>query len=188
MRLIVGLGNPGSRYRRTRHNIGFLVLEKLAKDQGLTFKQVDRYRALVARGEICGEEVVLLAPQTYMNLSGDAVAPAFKREIRKLENLIVVIDDVNLELGRIRIKPHGSSGRHKGLGSVIEKLGTADFTRLRLGVASEALVGDIADYVLGPFRKDEAKAVSAMIESAKNALCMWLEKGTETAMSRFNRK
>ncbi|MFC1590375.1 aminoacyl-tRNA hydrolase [Candidatus Omnitrophota bacterium] len=186
MRLIVGLGNPGRKYRLTKHNVGFLVLEKIAKENRIRLVKRDAYRALVGKGEICGKSAMLLLPQTYMNLSGQAVAVAKRKDVKSLDDMIVIGDDINLELGRVRIRKKGSSGGHKGLKSVIEHLGTNGFARMRMGIATGIHRGDLADYVLEPFTKKDLKTVSGMVDRAEEAVGVWIECGIEAAMSRFN--
>jgi len=188
MWLIAGLGNPGERYRYTRHNIGFLTLQRCAKDNGISLVKEHSCEALVGRGQIAGKKVMLLLPQTYMNKSGESVMKVFSREIKSLERVMVVCDDINLELGRMRMKPKGSSGRHKGLESIIACLGTRDFARLRMGIATGVHEGDISGYVLEPFTKRQMKDVSRMIERAQQALEFWLDEGIEAAMNWCNLK
>ena len=187
MKLIVGLGNPGSEYRFTKHNIGFSVVKELAKENKIKIKE-KRYAALIGRGKISGKDVVLVLPQTYMNRSGDTVSDLIRDEIKDLSDLIVVCDDINLKLGRIRIKKHGSAGGHKGLESIISDLKMDDFARLRIGIATEVHKGDITRYVLAPFKRKERRNVAHVVSLAEDALTCWVEKGMDEAMNKFNIK
>lgn len=186
MKYIIGLGNPGLEYRSTRHNIGFDVVKDLAKENKIKIKE-KRYAALIGRGKILGEDVILVLPQNYMNRSGDTVSDLVKDEtIKDLGDIIVVCDDINLKLGRIRIKKHGSAGGHKGLESIISDLGRDDFARLRVGIATEVHKGDITRYVLAPFKRRERKNVAHIILLAQDSLTCWVKKGIDEAMNKFN--
>jgi len=187
MKHIIGLGNPGLRYRATKHNIGFIVLQDLAKENRIKIRQ-KRYSALIGRGKIAGADVQLVLPQTYMNRSGDTVGDIFREELEPSDDLIVVCDDINMKLGTIRIKEKGSAGGHKGLESIISVLDKDDFARLRVGIATQVHKGDISRYVLSPFKHKERKNVSHVILLAREALECWITKGTDTAMNKFNVK
>jgi PTH1 family peptidyl-tRNA hydrolase len=185
MKYIVGLGNPGLEYKLTKHNIGFSVVKELAKENKIKLKE-KRYSALMGKGRILGEEVVLVLPQTYMNRSGDTVGDLVRDEIKSLEDLIIVCDDINLKLGRVRLKKQGSAGGHKGLESIIADLGRDDFARLRVGIATDIHKGDITKYVLTPFKRNQHKNVSHVITLAVDSLMCWIEKGMYEAMNKFN--
>ena len=187
MRVIVGLGNPGLEYRSTKHNIGFSVVKELAKENRIKIKEKN-YSALMGRGKIAGEDVVLVLPQDYMNRSGETVGDLVRNEIKDIDELIVVCDDINLKLGRVRLKKHGSAGGHKGLESIIAELGKDNFPRLRVGIATQVHKGDITRYVLAPFKRKERKNVSHVISLAQDALLCWIEKGIDEAMNKFNIK
>lgn len=185
MKFIVGLGNPGLEYGLTKHNIGFLVVKELAKENKIKLKE-KRYSALMGKGRILGEEVTLVLPQTYMNRSGDTVGDLVRGDIKNSEDLIVVCDDINLKLGRIRLKKHGSAGGHKGLESIISELGKDDFARLRVGIATEVHRGDITKYVLTPFKRRERKNVYHVIALTVESLNCWIKNGMDEAMNKFN--
>ena len=187
MKFIVGLGNPGLKYRATKHNIGFAVVKELAKEYKIKIKE-KRCFSLIGRGAVEGHDVVLVMPQTYMNRSGDTVSDLVRNEVKSLDDLIIVCDDVNLKLGRIRLKKRSSAGGHKGLESIISMLGRDDFARLRVGIATDIHKGDITKYVLTPFKKGEHKNVSHVISMAGDALVCWIEKGMDKAMNKFNIK
>ncbi len=185
MKYIIGLGNPGLEYRSTKHNIGFSVVKELAKENKVKIKE-KRYSALIGRGKISGEEVVLVLPQTYMNRSGDTVGDIVRDEVKSIEDIIVVCDDINLKLGRVRLKKQGSAGGHKGLESIISDLGRDNFARLRVGIATDVHKGDITRYVLTPFKRNQHKNVSGVVSLAVDSLVCWIEKGMHEAMNKFN--
>ena len=187
MKFIVGLGNPGEEYTGTKHNIGFAVVKEFAKECGINMKKKMHF-SLLGRGKVSGEDVTLVLPQTYMNLSGNAVGELVRREVKDLKDIVVVCDDINLELGKIRMKKSGSSGGQKGLESIIHTIGTDEFPRLRVGIATEVHRGDITDYVLSPFKHKELRNVSHAILLAKDALRGAVETGIEKAMSKFNKR
>jgi PTH1 family peptidyl-tRNA hydrolase len=187
LKYIVGLGNPGGEYKTTKHNIGFVVLQELAKENGIKIKE-KRYSALIGRGVISGEDVALVLPQTYMNRSGDTVGDIVRREIESMNDLMIVCDDINIKLGRIRVREKGSAGGHKGLESIISTLGKDGFARLRVGIATEVHKGDITRYVLTPFRRKQHRNVSHAVSLACEALICWIAKGTDEAMNKFNVK
>ncbi len=182
--LLVGLGNPGPEYARTRHNLGFLVLDELARRAGLA--RARRKRRYSGRILQAGDRL-LLWPQTYMNLSGRSVGPALHALGLGPERLVVVHDDLDLSLGKIKVKRGGGSAGHKGVASVIEALGTGDFCRIRCGIGRPGPGEDVVDYVLGPFAEEEREAVEQMVLSAADAVEVVTEDGVEAAMNRFNR-
>lgn len=187
MRLVVGLGNPGREYSRTRHNLGFMLLDRF-----LYLKKQDQEKwrweaeALTSRVRLGPEELLLAKPQTYMNLSGRAVRLLLDKYALPPEQMIVAYDDLDLPLGRIRIRERGSSGGHLGLESIIDNIGTDRFVRLRMGIRGPDPISDPAEYVLSPFEERELEAAEAMIERAAQALETIVTSGAERAMSRFN--
>lgn len=183
MLLIVGLGNPGREYERTRHNAGFMLVDLLAAEFGI---KLDRKgKGVWGKGRIAGEEVVLLKPQTFMNLSGEAVAEA--RAFYKIPagSVLVAYDDCDLPPGKLRIRKDGGSGGHRGVNSIIAHLGAKEFPRMRLGVGRPAQ-GDIVGYVLTPFSKDEQPVVEEMLRRGMEAVEVLLTDGMDQAMNRFN--
>jgi peptidyl-tRNA hydrolase, PTH1 family len=187
MQIIVGLGNPDREYTWTPHNLGFHVIDALAERDGIRVTRPEA-RSLVGRGSIARQDVVLAKPQTYMNLSGYAVADLVRRYETTPAQVIVVSDDVALPWGAIRIRERGSAGGHNGLKSVIGALGTYEFLRVRLGVGPQHPVADLATYVLCPMGKDVRKVAEEMIVKAADAVEMILAEGAGRAMSRFNRR
>ena len=185
-RIVVFLGNPGPRYSFTRHNAGFIASEALEKKLGVSINKV-RFRSLSATCEIAGEKVLLLKPQTFMNLSGDAVRPAADFYRVPPECVIVVSDEMSLPVGRIRVKPKGSAGGHNGLKSIISALGTENFPRIRLGVGMPPHPDyDVKDWVLSVFRDQDADAIRSAAERAADAVVCYIENGAEQTMNRFN--
>jgi PTH1 family peptidyl-tRNA hydrolase len=184
--LIVGLGNPGAEYAAHRHNIGFRVVEALALAHGLPFSR-RKGKARVAEGQIAGQPVLLAKPQTFMNRSGLAVSRLSRMHDIPAECILVVYDDLDLPLGRLRLRPEGGSGGHKGMRSIIESLGTQAFPRLRVGIDRPRGRMDPADYVLEPFDKDQQPLVAQGVAQAVAAVECWLAEGIVTAMDRFNR-
>jgi PTH1 family peptidyl-tRNA hydrolase len=186
MWLIVGLGNPGPKYEWTRHNCGFMVIDELARRAGKEVKAPE-CQALTARLAIGLEEVLLVKPQTFMNLSGVAVAALInKYEVRERSSILIVSDDLALPFGKIRIRARGSAGGQKGLKSIIEKLGAQDFPRLRLGIAPDHPVKDAADFVLSEFPKKDRDALARMVARAADAVEAVLTMGVANAMSKYN--
>lgn len=185
MRAVVGLGNPGACYAATRHNLGFLVVDAFAEGLRPVWSSEGSYRYAVVASD--GQEVVLVKPATFMNSSGVAVREALSRFGVAPEDLLVIVDDAHLPLGRIRIRRRGSDGGHNGLLSIIECLGTSAFPRLRLGVGAPSEGEKMIDYVLGAFAPHEREAVSEMVGRAADALRVVLKEGLEKAMNKFNK-
>ncbi|MGH9799296.1 MAG: aminoacyl-tRNA hydrolase [Blastocatellia bacterium] len=187
MWLIVGLGNPGPKYEWTRHNCGFMVIEELARRAGRDVRTPE-CQSLTARAIIGGESVLLVKPQTFMNLSGSAVAALKqKHEVADAANVLVVSDDLALPFGRLRIRPKGSAGGQNGLKSVIAKLGTQDFPRIRLGIVPESHpISNASDFVLSDFPKKDRDALAEMVALAADAIEVILTKGIAEAMSKYN--
>jgi len=186
VKLIVGLGNPGPRYANNRHNVGFQCLDRLAQAHGLAFQRREN-KALLARGQIAGVEVILAKPQTYVNLSGQAVERLARSYQVPLEDILVIYDDMDLPLGRIRLRPGGGAGGHKGVRSIIEHLGSRDFPRLRVGIGRPPGRMDPVDYVLGDFTPEERPVIEEVYERAIAAVECWLREGIVAAMNRYNR-
>jgi PTH1 family peptidyl-tRNA hydrolase len=184
--LIVGLGNPGREYRDTRHNIGFMVVDKIAKDLGVDFTRAQA-KALVTDGSHQGHKIYLAKPQTYMNKSGHATRTLLQFYKLDFEDLLVIYDDVDLPFGTIRLKPSGGSGGHKGMQSIIKQLGTQDFPRLRLGVGRPPGYKQAANYVLKPFSRQEAEHLDVFIAGGADASLVFVSEGIDEAMTRFNR-
>ena len=186
MYLIVGLGNPGNRFRATRHNIGFMVLEKLATKLEVDLRQKS-FNALWGKGKIDYKNVILAMPQTYMNLSGNAVRQLhafFKTEI---SNLMVIHDDLDLSFGSVRLKTGGGNAGHKGLVSIEEDLGSSEFMRIRLGIGKPADKSRIESYVLEPFNSDELPLLPEIIETAAGAVYEIISAGLQKAMGKYHK-
>jgi PTH1 family peptidyl-tRNA hydrolase len=183
--LIVGLGNPGPEYARTRHNLGFMLIDVLAARMQMTVKR-DECRALLGRGEIDNQTVEIAKPQTYMNLSGVAVKCLLAKEERSVERLIVVSDDLAIPFGTIRVRPGGSHGGQNGLRSIIEQLGTHEFKRLRIGIMPEHPANDAKRFVLDGFSKGDAETVAKILERAADGVETIIRDGVDAAMSKFN--
>ena len=184
--LIVGLGNPGRQYRNNRHNIGFLLVDRLAEKLGVTFSRLES-KALVTKADYQGQRVVLAKPQTFMNLSGQAAASLVKFYKVPLENLLVAYDDVDLPFGSLRLRPGGGSAGQKGMVSMIERLGTQDFPRLRLGIGRPPGRMEAAAYVLQDFSPAEEPELSASLERGVQAALIFISQGLEAAMNQYNR-
>jgi peptidyl-tRNA hydrolase, PTH1 family len=187
MRLIVGLGNPDPEYQWTPHNLGFMALDELANRGGIRVSRPEA-KALVGRGKLAGEDILLAKPQTYMNLSGISVRELLQKYELGPEDLLVMWDEAQLPLGSIRISGEGSAGSHNGAKSIIGSLGTPVFTRLRLGCAPEHEVRSRKEYVLRPMRKAELEIASEMISEAADAVEMILAQGIDPAMNKYNRR
>ena len=190
MKIVLGLGNPGPDYERTRHNVGWWVVDHLADVWRFEGWKKDG-ESRVAAGMVRGQRVRLVKPQTYMNLSGAVLRPYLRREAwDKSRDLLVVVDEVALPVGSFRIRARGSAGGHNGLKSVEGALKSQDYARLRIGVGPEDPArrrGDLADYVLDDFRKREAKAVTELMPTLTELTESWLQEGAEAAMNRFNK-
>lgn len=185
--LLVGLGNPGERYAWTRHNLGFMLIDRLAREAGRDVRR-EECRALVGRAELEGRRVELVKPQTYMNLSGGAVACLLRKrpELDPKRDLFVISDDIALPFGALRLRERGSSGGQKGLKDIIESLGTDEFPRLRIGIRPEHPVSDTARFVLEDFPKAQRGEVEKVLERAADALRAVIRDGIVKAMSQYN--
>jgi len=180
---ILGLGNPGRKYSRTRHNIGFMVIEEIAKRYDIDLKEKEKYR--IGRGSINGHDILLIEPLLYMNMSGLAVKDLIRKFNIPLGKLVAIHDDLDMEVGKIRIRRKGSSGGHKGVESIIQNISSKDFARLKIGIGREAGVTS-EDYVLSKFRKNELSLIKSAIEKASDAIACIALDGLDKAMNRFN--
>ena len=186
MKLIIGLGNPGSKYQGTRHNVGFEVVDELARRRALMFESSPG-DAVMARERGPGAQVILAKPLTFMNLSGQAVGGLMRYYRIDLDDVLVVADDVNLPLGRLRVRRRGSDGGHNGLRSVIDSVGTEEVARLRVGVDRGDRRRDLADHVLATFDQSELETMRLAINNASDAVEVFASEGINAAMNRFNR-
>lgn len=187
MKLIVGLGNPGARYEGSRHNIGFLVLDRLAAAHHILIS-TKRFKAILGKGWIDSQEVVLLKPMTFMNLSGEAVKKALLFFHSGPEDLIVIHDDLDLSLGRLRFKVRGGDGGHLGVRSIIESIGASSFLRLKVGIGRPFKGMDPAEYVLSDFEIAEQLCLERVLDQAAEAFRVMFVEGLQTAMNRFQKK
>ncbi len=185
IKLIVGLGNPGARYAHSRHNVGFLIVDHWARAHAITFAR-KRFNAEIAEGNL-GARVMLAKPQTFMNLSGDAVGKLFAFYKIAPHDLLVVYDDLDLPLGKMRLRPKGGAGGHHGMESIIARIGTSDFPRLRVGIGRPDPNADV-DHVLGDLEGDERAVMDEAFARASDAIDVWLADGLSAAMNRFNTK
>jgi len=188
MKLIVGLGNPGDSYKGTRHNVGFECIDKLAYDFGIKLKSDRKFRSHTGEGRIAGVFVTLVKPQTFMNLSGEAVRLLLNYKKLLPENIIVIYDDVSLPVGEIRARERGSSGGQKGMQNIITCLGTDEITRVRIGIGDKPPSWTLADYVLSRFLREEWDDMIQGITQAGDAVEMILREGVVPAMNKFNGK
>jgi len=187
MRLIVGLGNPGSQYENTRHNAGFMVVDQLAGEFGISVNK-NKFDVRYGRGAIEGHEVMLAKPMAFMNRSGwpvQKLAAYFKIDSK---DLMIVHDDIDLAFGRLKIKEKGGHGGHKGLKSIMHAVGEDEFVRLRIGVGRSEAESSVSDHVLGPFFDDESKRLGSVLIQARDAVVTILTEGSKVGMNRFNKK
>jgi len=183
--LIVGLGNPGPEYAKTRHNLGFMLVDVLATKLQTTVKR-EECRSLVGRGVIDNQTVELVKPQTFMNLSGEAVKCLAAKDDRSVDRLIVISDDLAIPLGTIRVRPKGTHGGQNGLRSIIDRLGTQEFTRVRIGIMPEHPIADASRFVHEIFGKGDHESVEKVLEEAADAIETIIREGIDAAMQRFN--
>jgi peptidyl-tRNA hydrolase, PTH1 family len=186
MFLIVGLGNPGADYAKTRHNAGFLLVEKLAAKRKCDWANERKLKARIAKAERDGKRILLCEPQTFMNLSGETVGALKDFYQLPLKQILIVVDDADLPLGEIRLRASGSSGGHHGLESIEQHLASREFARLRIGIGRKDGSREIANYVLGKFDSSEDELLEKVLERASEQIEVWLEAGIEKAMSQFN--
>jgi len=185
LKLIAGLGNPGYRYRFTRHNVGFLVVERLGEEFGLTLDK-KKFKAHYGRGRVAGHEALIMEPQAFMNVSGEAVARFADYFRVPPADIVVVHDDLDLEFGRLKVKFGGGTGGHKGLNSIVRRLGTKEFGRVRMGIGRPPTVQAPSDYVLAMFTHEEMEVLPEFLENGCEALAALLTEGPGPAMNRWN--
>ena len=183
-KIVVGLGNPGSRYEKTRHNIGWMVLDRLADRSGASGRAKARDAAATVRGRIGDDELILVKPMTYMNESGKAVRKVLARERAPMPDVLVVVDDMALPFGRLRMKARGSAGGHNGLRSIIGEMGTESFARLRIGIGAPQ--GGAVQHVLGDFEHAEQRHLDMILDAAADAVELWATDGPEVVANRWN--
>ncbi|GAB6932051.1 aminoacyl-tRNA hydrolase [Calditerricola satsumensis] len=186
MKLIVGLGNPGPAYAATRHNVGFWVIDRLARTLRISVDKA-KWKGLVGEGCVDGQKVLLLKPQTYMNASGESVAEAVRFHKLNPEAILVIYDDMDLPLGTLRVRMKGSDGGHRGLRSIIAHLGTQEIPRIRIGIGRPAPGVSVTDHVLSPFAPEEREAAEAAAVRAAEAAAAWITEPIDRVMNRFNR-
>jgi PTH1 family peptidyl-tRNA hydrolase len=184
MKIVVGLGNPGKEYAKTRHNIGFMVLERIKRDLSMPVER-SRFRSLLTEGTLNGEKIVLVAPQTFMNLSGHAVRETRNWFHADISDVIVVLDDMDIPFGTLRLRGSGSAGGHNGLRSIIEQLGTSEIARMRVGIGRPR--SEAVSHVLSRFSPDEEAALPDLIERAAVAVLQWARTGLIATMNEVNR-
>jgi PTH1 family peptidyl-tRNA hydrolase len=183
--VIAGLGNPGNKYENTRHNVGFSTIDLLSSKHGIKVNKL-KHKALTGEGTIAGERVLLVKPQTFMNLSGESIRDIAEWYKLPMDNIIIIYDDVDLPVGTVRIRPKGSSGTHNGMKSVIYQLQSDEFPRIRVGVGKAPEGWNLADYVLSRFGADEAGAIRESIERAADAAAAIVASGVSAAMNQYN--
>lgn len=185
MKIIVGLGNPTREYEGTRHNVGFSVIYAISDKYNIKV-DTKKHKALIGKGIIEGEKVILAMPQTYMNLSGESVRELIDYYKCDNEDVIVIYDDISLDVGKLRIRAKGSAGGHNGIKSIISHLGTQEFPRIKVGVGEKPARMDLADYVLGRFSKEEQPLIRESADKASDAVALMLREGISAAMNKFN--
>lgn len=186
MYIIAGLGNPGKKYENTRHNMGFLAVDLLAEKYGIKVDRI-KFKALVGEGRIAGQKVILVKPQTYMNLSGQSIVEVMNFYKEDIENLIVIYDDIDIPTGTIRLRKKGSAGTHNGMRNIVYLLGKDGFPRVRVGIGSEKKV-DLINYVTSGVSKGEKELLEHALVNAADAAAAIVEKGIEKAMNEYNIK
>ena len=184
MKIIVGLGNPGAQYANTPHSVGFEAVDAIAAEIGASWEAKRQFNCLMAKGTFAGLPVMLVKPQTYMNLSGDSVAPVVKYHNATAADLLVIQDDIDLPVGRMRVRKNGSCGGHNGIRNIIERLGTQDFVRLKLGVGKDK--DDVIAHVLGKFDPTTRKTMDLVVAEAVKAAAAILRDGPDRAMNAYN--
>jgi PTH1 family peptidyl-tRNA hydrolase len=186
MKLIVGLGNPGKQYAKTRHNVGFMVIDSLLNKLGNP-KLKEKFNGLFYECDISGDKVILLKPQSYINLSGEVINRFVNYYNIKVDDIIIINDDMDLDLGRYKLKPSGSSAGHNGLKSVEQNLKTDEYKRLKIGISNDKTI-DAKDYVLGKFRKEELDTINEVIEKSAEIIREYVNTSFEDLMNKYNRK
>ena len=185
MKIIVGLGNPGAKYAGTRHNVGFSVIDEYAERHNIRM-DTNKHKAIIGKGIVDGEKVILAMPQTFMNLSGESVRAIMDFYKCKPDDLIIVYDDIDLDVGKLRIRQKGSAGGHNGMKNIISHLGTQEFVRVRVGIGKKPDRMDLADYVLSRFGKDELPEIKAGCDNACDAIALILKDSAAAAMNKYN--
>ena len=184
MKIIVGLGNPGAQYANTPHSVGFEAVDAIAASIGVTWEEKRQFKCLMAKGVFAGLPVMLVKPQTYMNLSGESVAPVVKYHNATAADLLVIQDDIDLPVGRMRVRKNGSCGGHNGIRNIIERLGTPEFARLKLGVGKDR--SDVIAHVLGKFDPSTRRIMDEVVSEAVNAAALIVKNGPDRAMNACN--
>lgn len=188
MYIIAGLGNPGKEYGNTRHNIGFDVIDRLAEEEHINVQE-KKHKAIIGKGYVAGQKVILAKPQTFMNLSGESIRELVDYyKVDETCELILISDDISLDVGQVRVRKKGSAGGHNGLKSIIAHLGHDNFMRVKMGVGEKPKDYDLADYVLGHFTQDERKVMNEAAVKACEAIRMMVSGEADAAMNQFNRK
>lgn len=185
MKIIVGLGNPTSRYAGTRHNVGFSVIYELSDTYNIKV-DTKKHKAMIGKGMIGGEKVILAMPMTYMNLSGEAVSEILNYYKCDISDLIVVYDDISMDVGKIRIRGKGSAGGHNGIKNIIQHLGSDSFARVKVGIGDKPRNMELADYVLGRFSEDEQPIIRESVKKAGEAVYIMINDNIDVAMNKFN--
>lgn len=186
MYVIAGLGNPGTQYENTKHNIGFITVDYLAEKHQISIKKL-KHKALVGEGTISGQKVLLVKPQTFMNLSGNSIREIVAYYKISMEELIVIYDDIDIPMGSLRIRKKGSAGTHNGMRSIVYDLQSDQFPRIRIGIGGERK-GDLADYVIGGFQKSQIPVMEEAVRQAVAAVECMMEKGMDAAMGEYNKR
>lgn len=186
MKLVFGLGNPGSKYKNTKHNIGFIAIDEIAQSLGLTFNQT-KFKSLYAEGHVGGEKIILIKPQTFMNLSGESIQPWVDYYDLTGEDIVVIYDDMDLPVGKIRLRVQGSAGGHNGMKSIIEQLGTKEFNRIRVGIGRPFPKQTVISHVLSQFPKERVEDIKEAILKVEDAINYWFNSHTfQETMNKFN--
>lgn len=185
MKLVVGLGNPGKQYDHTRHNIGFEVIDYMAKEYNIALDK-SKFKGVYGIGNINGEKIILLKPLTYMNLSGESIRPLMDYYQLELEDIVVIYDDLDLPVGKIRLRQKGSSGGHNGIKSTIAHLGSEKFNRMRVGINRPTNGMKITDYVLGKFTKEETELLEVTVKKCSDACAEWMKEPFLQVMNKYN--
>ncbi|RXT09005.1 aminoacyl-tRNA hydrolase [Ammoniphilus sp. CFH 90114] len=185
MKLIVGLGNPGKQYEKTRHNAGFMAVDECARTLGIDMNQL-KFKGMYGVGHVKGEKVILLKPLTYMNLSGESIIQVMQFFKLETDQLVVIYDDLDTAVGQIRVRMKGSAGGHNGIKSIIQHLGTEEFYRIRVGIGRPPAGRKVVDYVLEPFHQEEEGDIQSAVKKASEAANSWLEDSFVQVMNRFN--
>jgi PTH1 family peptidyl-tRNA hydrolase len=186
MYVIVGLGNPGDRYAATKHNIGFITIDYLAEQHSIKMNKI-KHKAIIGEGTIGGEKILFVKPQTFMNLSGQSVMDIIKFYKVPMSNLIVIYDDIDLPVGKVRIRPNGSSGTHNGMRNIIYLLNNQEFPRVRIGVGKQPDYMDLADYVMTKFNGEEKPLMEEAIKKSAAAVTEIVKSGINSAMNQYNK-